>query len=214
MHNNLTICYQHPDFVVINKPEGISVHKDEAEIGLTERVAKQLGVPQVWLVHRLDKITSGLLILALNKEAAAYFYQLFEQHQIQKTYWALSNGKPKKKQGKIVGDMQKSRSGAWKLCHSKENPAVTQFLSTSLEPNLRHFVVQPKTGKTHQIRVALKSLGSPILGDTLYTGSPADRVYLHAYQLDFNYQGEAISIQCPPTSGQFWLKIYQNHSES
>ena len=64
MTENLTICFEHPDFVVINKPAGISVHKDQQAVGLTELVAKQLGVEQVWLVHRLDKITSGLLILA------------------------------------------------------------------------------------------------------------------------------------------------------
>ncbi|QLB16641.1 RNA pseudouridine synthase [Mannheimia varigena] len=203
----LPICYQHPDFIIINKPDGLSVHKDEAEIGLTEIVARQLNVEQVWLVHRLDKITSGLLILALNKEAAATFYHLFEQHKIQKTYWALSDKKPKKKQGKIVGDMEKSRNGAWKLCHSKENPAVTQFNSNLLEPSLRHFILQPKTGKTHQLRVAMKSLGSPILGDKFYSGTEADRVYLHAYQLEFEYEKEHICVQAEPTSGHFWQKI-------
>ena len=86
MNLHFTLCLQHRDFVIINKPAGISVHKDQQAVGLTELVAKQLGVEQVWLVHRLDKITSGLLILALNKEAAANFYTLFEQHKIQKTY--------------------------------------------------------------------------------------------------------------------------------
>lgn len=203
----LPICYQHPDFIIINKPDGLSVHKDDAKIGLTEIMARQLNVEQVWLVHRLDKITSGLLILALNKETAAKFYHLFEQHKIQKTYWALSDRKPKKKQGKIVGDMEKSRNGAWKLCHNKENPAVTQFNANLLEPSLRHFILQPKTGKTHQLRVAMKSLGSPILGDKLYTGSAADRVYLHAYQLEFEYENEQICVQAEPTSGHFWQKI-------
>lgn len=204
------IIYHHPDFIIINKPENISVHRDDQAVGLCENLAKQLGVPQVWLVHRLDKVTSGLLILALNKATAAYFYQLFENHQIQKTYWALATDKPKKKQGSIVGDMQKSRNGAWKLCHSKENPAVTRFKSSSIEPNLRHFILQPKTGKTHQLRVAMKSLGCPILGDQLYSGKQADRVYLHAYQLDFDYKREQVSISAPPTSGQFWQKIYPN----
>ncbi|TLU76546.1 TIGR01621 family pseudouridine synthase [Mannheimia varigena] len=203
----LPICYQHPDFIIINKPEGLSVHKDDAERGLTDIVARQLNVEQVWLVHRLDKITSGLLILALNKEAAARFYHLFEQHKIWKTYWALSDKKPKKKQGRIVGDMEKSRNGAWKLCYSKENPAITQFTSHSLEPPLRHFILQPKTGKTHQLRVAMKSLGSPILGDKLYAGTAADRGYLHAYQLEFEYENELICVQAMPTSGHFWQKI-------
>ncbi|RRN04884.1 TIGR01621 family pseudouridine synthase [Bibersteinia trehalosi] len=210
-NSQFPVIFQHSDFVIINKPAGISVHRDEQAIGLCENLAKQLNVPQVWLVHRLDKVTSGLLIFALNKEAAAYFYQLFEHQQIQKTYWALATDKPKKKQGTIIGDMQKSRNGAWKLCHSKENPAITRFCSRSLEPNLRHFILQPKTGKTHQLRVAMKSLGSPILGDTLYAGTVSDRVYLHAYQLDFLYQGEQITVSTLPdmASGQFWQKIYK-----
>lgn len=210
MCEELAICLRHQDFIIINKPAGISVHKDDQAVGLTEKIANQLGVEQVWLVHRLDKITSGLLILALNKAAAVEFYHLFEQHKIQKTYWALSDAKPKKKQGKIVGDIQKARNGAWKLCHSKENPAITQFISHSLEPNLRHFILQPKTGKTHQLRVAMKSLGSPILGDSLYSGSETDRVYLHAYQLEFDYHGEAFCVQAEPTSGHFWAKICKN----
>lgn len=208
MEQSFSICYQHSDFVIINKPEGISVHKDDQAVGLTQKLANQLGVEQVWLVHRLDKVTSGLLILALNKETATYFYQLFEQHQIQKTYWALATQKPKKKHGKIVGDMQKSRNGAWKLCHSTQNPAITQFESHSIAPNLRHFILQPKTGKTHQLRVAMKSLGSPILGDELYGGQPADRVYLHAYRLDFEYSGESISVAVMPKENR-WESIIQ-----
>ncbi len=201
------LCYQHQDFIVINKPIGVSVHKDNEETGLTTQLAEQLGVKQVWLVHRLDKVTSGLLILALNRETAVTFSQLFANHQIQKTYWALATEKPKKKQGKIIGDMARSRNSTWKLCHSKQNPAITQFQSYSIEPKLRHFILQPKTGKTHQLRVAMKSLGSPILGDRLYGGKPSDRVYLHAYQLDFDYQGQTFCINCLPEQGEFWDKI-------
>lgn len=73
MSIDLTICYQHQDFIIINKPDGMSVHKDNEEIGLTGKVAQQLGVKQVWLVHRLDKITSGLLILALKKRQQLIF---------------------------------------------------------------------------------------------------------------------------------------------
>lgn len=204
MTQKFTIVFQHPDFIVINKPAGISVHKDNEEKGLTTMLAEQLNVEQVWLVHRLDKVTSGLLILALNKEAAGRLSQLFANHQIQKTYWALATQKPKKKQGKIVGDMAKSRNGAWKLLRTKENPAITQFSSHSLKPKLRHYILQPKTGKTHQLRVAMKSLGSPILGDTLYSGEKSDRVYLHAYQLDFEYLGKTFCIQALPEVGEVW----------
>ena len=89
----LDIIYQTDDFIIIYKPCGISVHKDQSEIGLTTLLAEQFGVPQVWLVHRLDKVTSGLLIFALNAESAAEFFRLFSEHHIQKTYLALSNQK-------------------------------------------------------------------------------------------------------------------------
>lgn len=202
------IVYVHTDFVVINKPCGISVHKDEAEVGLTQLVAQQLKLSQVWLVHRLDKNTSGLLILALNQSAARRFAEMFAEHRIQKTYLALSKQKPKKKQGLIVGDMEKARRGAWKLCSTKENPAITRFYSMSCEPNLRLFILKPQTGKTHQLRVAMKSLGSPILGDALYGGNipEIDRTYLHAYRLMFSYQGQAFDIQLLPKCGQFFQK--------
>ena len=202
----LDIVYQTDDFIIIYKPCGLSVHKDQSEIGLTTLVAKQLGVPQVWLVHRLDKVTSGLLILALNAESAAEFFRLFAEHRIQKTYLALSNQKPKKKQGLIVGDMKKARNGAWKLCQSKENPAITRFESVSCEPNLRLFILKPQTGKTHQLRVAMKSLGSPILGDTLYGKNTEniDRTYLHAARLQFEFKGQAFDVFTLPKEGEWW----------
>ena len=204
----IEVVYQHSDFIIINKPEGISVHKDQEEQGLTELVAKQLNMPQVWLVHRLDKVTSGLLILALNAESAAEFSRLFSEHKIYKTYLALSNQKPKKKQGLIIGDMKKARDGAWKLCQTKENTAITRFESVSCEPNLRLFILKPQTGKTHQLRVAMKSLGSPILGDGLYgkNTEKIDRTYLHAAQLEFDYLNDFISVTCLPSQGQFWIK--------
>ncbi len=83
----IEVVYQHSDFIIINKPEGISVHKNQEEQGLTEFVAKQLNVPQVWLVHRLDKVTSGLLILALNAESAAEFSRLFLNTKFIKLTW-------------------------------------------------------------------------------------------------------------------------------
>jgi len=204
----LDIVYQTDDFIIIYKPCGLSVHKDQSKIGLTTLLARQLNVPQVWLVHRLDKVTSGLLIWALNAESAAEFFRLFSEHHIQKTYLALSNQKPKKKQGLIVGDMQKSRNRAWKLCQSKENPAITRFESVSCEPNLRLFILKPQTGKTHQLRVAMKSLGSPILGDSLYGKNTEniDRTYLHAARLQFEFKGQSFDVFSPPKEGEWWYR--------
>ena len=104
--------------------------------------------------------------------------------------------------------MKKAREGAWKLCQTKDNPAITRFESVSCEPNLRLFILKPQTGKTHQLRVAMKSLGSPILGDGLYAKNTEkiDRTYLHATQLEFDYLNNFISVTCLPSQGQFWIK--------
>ena len=102
--------------------------------------------------------------------------------------------------------MQKARNGAWKLCQSKENPAITRFESVSCEPNLRLFILKPQTGKTHQLRVAMKSLGSPILGDALYgkNTEKIDRTYLHAARLQFEFKGQAFDVFTPPKEGEWW----------
>ena len=197
----LDILLQTPDFVVINKPAGLSVHRDQNDSGLTEMLAQQLGVPQLWLVHRLDKPTSGVLLLALNADAASELAQAFANRQVKKTYLALSDRRPSKKQGWIKGDMVRSRQVAWKLTRSMENPAQTRFSSHSSEPGRRLFVLQPHTGKTHQLRVAMKSLGSPILGDTLYGGTPADRLYLHAWHLSFSFRGARFTVEAPLGEG-------------
>ena len=175
------------DFIVINKPCGIGVHAENGEPGIVTLAEQQFGHQKLYLVHRLDKVTSGLLILAKHAAAAATLSQLFAKRQIEKTYLAITDHKPAKKQGQIRGDMQKSRNGTFKLARSLDNPAITQFFSQSLTPGLRLCILRPHTGKTHQLRVAMKSLGAPILGDKSYAGSDAERVFLHAYQLRFEY---------------------------
>ncbi|MFT5677365.1 MAG: tRNA pseudouridine32 synthase/23S rRNA pseudouridine746 synthase, partial [Paraglaciecola sp.] len=157
----IDIVFDHPEFVVIDKPAGISVQNEAEQSGILPLICQQLGLDKLWLVHRLDKITSGLLILAKNSNAAAEFGRIFANRQIEKYYLALSKQKPKKKQGTVVGNMKKVRDGKWMLTQDASSPAITQFLSCSLLPGIRLFLLKPYTGKTHQIRVALKSLGSP-----------------------------------------------------
>ncbi|MBV7387625.1 TIGR01621 family pseudouridine synthase [Pasteurellaceae bacterium TAE3-ERU1] len=202
MTTSFRIVYQHPQFLVLDKPPGLSVHKDDNATGLLEQVAKELGVAKLWLVHRLDKATSGALILAKSAQSASQFQQLFAQKAIVKHYIALAKGKPKKKQGWVIGDMQKARNGAYRLSLGRENPAVTRFESVSLAPHLRFYHLMPQTGKTHQLRVAMKSLSVPILGDARYGGEAADRTYLHAYCLQFAYNGQTIDVRCAPTCGE------------
>lgn len=193
----LEILFRHQDFVAINKPGGISVHQDSGETGLARTLAIQLGVERVWLLHRLDKQTSGILLFALNKESASALSGQFAGKSIKKTYLALSDRKPSKKQGWIKGGMEKSRRGMWKLTRNTENIAVTRFHSISIAEKLRLFILEPHTGKTHQLRVAMKSLGSPILGDSLYGGTESETMFLYAWKIQFAYQNRQIEIVAP-----------------
>lgn len=202
---------EHHDFIVVNKSAGINFH-DEGDIGsgLFSAVKKQLiesnPKAELYPVHRLDKMTSGLVIFAKNLKTAQAFGRLFEAHNIEKYYLAISDKKPSKKQGLIKGDMAKSRRGMFKLLRTMQNPAITQFFSYSIGNKQRLYILKPHSGKTHQLRVALSSIGSPIVGDPLYySTSKADRGYLHAYALKFAYQGEEFEYISAPNSGEFYL---------
>ncbi len=192
------------NFVVLNKSAGLNFHCEDGEPGVVALAEKELGL-KLYSVHRLDKMTSGLLLLAKSSSAAAKLSQAFAEKTVTKFYLALSLKKPKKKQGLIKGDMEKARRGSWKLVKSLNNPAVTQFFSYSVDEGLRLFVVKPQTGKTHQIRVALKSIGSPILGDSRYAGDAADRGYLHAYSLGFDLDGRSYTYRSMPDVGSYYL---------
>lgn len=205
----ITLLSNELDFIVVDKPAGIAMESDEHGEGIVEILCKQLAYP-VWPAHRLDKITSGLLLLAKNKTALGYLSSLFEARQVTKYYLAISARKPKKKQGRVKGDMMSARRGSWRLTQACNKPAITHFFSEHLSCGHRGFIIKPTTGKTHQIRVALKSLGSPILGDKRYAGEASDRVYLHAYGLAFNYQGQRYDYWCEPTVGQLFKDLPQS----
>ena len=155
-------------------------------------------------------MTSGLIILARNKAAAAAFTVMFTEHVINKFYLAISDAKPKKKQGWIKGDMAKSRRGSFKLLTSTLNPAITRFYSLSYKPGFRGYILKPYSGKTHQLRVALKSVGAAILGDAMYSGAPSNRTYLHAYALSFLWQAEQIQLTLLPDSGDEYLALIKH----
>lgn len=199
------LVHTDPRFYVIAKHPGVSFHGDGDESGLMTALRAGLQDDLLWPVHRLDRITSGLLLIARSQQIAANLGAAFAGREVEKYYLALSDAKPAKKQGLIRGDMEKGRGGAWKLCQSQLNPAVTQFFSHSLAPGRRLFVLRPRSGKTHQLRVAMKSLGAPILGDALYGGSHADRGYLHAYALALTLDGEALRFTCPPQQGDYFV---------
>lgn len=203
----LTIVDHQTDFIVINKPPGMGFH-DEEQLGsgffskIKAQLCSEASLTELYPVHRLDKMTSGLIIVAKNNATARAFQQMFEQHQVEKYYLAIAKGKPKKKQGLIKGDMTKSRRGMWKLLRSTNNPAMSQFLSFTIAPKLRLYLIKPHSGRTHQIRVALNSIGVPILGDPLYNNDRnADRGYLHAFGLNFTLNNTQYQYCVAPNTG-------------
>lgn len=198
------ILFSNDHFIVVNKPAFINVHRDEHGPGFAEQLSEQLDC-RLYVVHRLDKVTSGLMLFAKSSEDAALFGEMFTHKKIEKLYVAISDKKPKKKQGSIKGGMEKSRRGMWRLTSHRENMAITRFVSQSYPNGGRIFLLKPETGKTHQLRVALKSLSAPILGDPLYAVSQSDKIdrcYLHAWRLSFSFRGEEYRFYNDPDFGE------------
>ncbi len=238
--NEIKIVYETPDFLVVNKPAGLLTHpvnrqdKSKSLVGwlLKERpeiknVIDEYGASlggwadlRPGIVHRLDKETSGLIIVAKNKESFEYFKKLFQERKIKKTYLALVYGRLKDKSGIIesplgkLGAKQTIRTKGKK--ELKEKEAVTEFKVLKEYEDYSLLEVSPKTGRTHQIRVHLKSLGHPVVCDPLYLGRgyicPPElgRMFLHAQSLSFvSPSGEALTIEAdmPATLAQFLKRL-------
>lgn len=143
------------------------------------------------------------MIFAKNKDIQRAISELFAQKKVGKTYVALSLHRPVKKMGSIKGDLQKGRGGSYRLLRSNHNPSLTRFQSFYLQAvEQRVFILEPKTGQTHQLRVHLKSIGSPILGDMRYSGDESDRMYLACVKLEFKLNGEQFRFEHLPKTGK------------
>ena len=199
----------HKDFIIIDKAPGAGFHRENDSPGLAASIRGKLSIKGLYPVHRLDRMTSGLLMFGKNKNTARQLADEFHSRSVEKYYIAVSDRRPRKKQGLIAGDMDRTRRGMWKMLHSMANPAVTQFFSRSFGDEFRMFIMKPHTGKTHQLRVALNSIGSPVLGDPLYYKTSTqrdnvDRGYLHSYALIFSLNDETFRFVCKPRVGLFF----------
>ena len=192
--------FENDDFLVIKKNIHIDFH---GENGLLEQLRAEYR--QLFGIHRLDKETSGLMVFAKNKQVQSDISRLFEDRLVTKYYLALARQKPKKKMGSIIGDLEKGRGGSYYLKSTKLNPSQTIFTHKNLpESKLRLFILKPKTGKTHQLRVVMKSLGAPIIGDERYSKIESDRMYLHAFKLSFRYKQESYNFLSYPLDGDLF----------
>lgn len=188
------------------------MHNQHEQTGIVSTLKQQLNIPDLWLIHRLDTETSGLLLLGKSRLAASALSQQFQNRQINKFYLAISDTKPQKKQGSIIGDMKSARNGTYMLTKDRSNPAVSHFVSHSLSPGKRLYLWKPYTGKTHQLRVSMKSISAPILGDSRYQGGNADRMYLHALQLSFCHKAKQFDYMCRPSNGALFVNEEFEHA--
>lgn len=213
------IIYEESDFVVINKPAGLIVHHaavagvESREPSLADWVVekypetKTVGDPSTssgqvvfdrpGIVHRLDKDTSGVMIIARTQEAFSFFKNLFQTKLIRKTYLALVYGAPKELKG-VIDKPIGLNSGSVKRTVFVKNAKMVKEAVTEYEVERSFEIggvpvslvrVFPQTGRTHQIRVHMASIGCPIVGDALYGSKketvPLARQFLHADSIEF-----------------------------
>lgn len=221
---HISKVYEDENLLVINKPAGLIVHpKNATDIQesvvswLTKEypgiehvgepfIASGTESPRAGIVHRLDKDTSGLLVVAKNNDSFYYLKSLFQTHKIQKYYYALVYGRPKEGSGTIdapmgrVGLKRTIKLDGNKLIDGKD--AITEYSIKQGYEKYTLLDVAPKTGRTHQIRVHLQSIGCPIVGDPVYgpkgwqKPEGLTRLFLHAYKLEFATQdGKSLTIE-------------------
>jgi 23S rRNA pseudouridine1911/1915/1917 synthase len=202
----LDIVFENEDLLVINKPAGMVVHPAvghssgtlvNAVLGYDPEIEGIGGEERPGLVHRLDKETSGLIVLAKNDTAHNWLQDQFRLRKVEKTYLALVDGKPPTPSGRVeaaIGRDPSHRKRMAIVSAKKGREAVSEYktLETFKEHTLLEF--HPLTGRTHQVRLHCAFLGCPIVGDKVYgRKSPSlkiDRHYLHAFRLKIILPGE------------------------
>ena len=188
----LPILYEDDDVIVVNKPSGLLTHakgglSDEPTVAeiIRPKTSFATDTDRPGIVHRLDRDTSGLLIIAKNPESAAHLQRQFAERTAKKTYIAITDGKPKLNAAKIDLPIGRNPSvpSTFRI-DPNGKPAQTTY-HVLAENDIQSLVeLKPTTGRTHQLRVHLAHLSAPILGDRVYGKSSDCRMMLHAQKLE------------------------------
>jgi len=187
----MDILYQDASLLIMNKPAGIPVLPDGWEKNapyLLKQLEEEFG--KLWVVHRLDKVTSGVILFTRTAEAHRRLNIQFEGRETQKIYHTIVVGSPPWVEHIARHPLRVNvgHSHRTAVDHSKGKPSETRFHVLERYSNYCLLEAFPATGRTHQIRVHAYALGYPILGDSLYSAPPTDligRPALHAFRLEF-----------------------------
>lgn len=201
------LLYRDALMLVLDKPAGLPVHKGTGggETLDAHRDALRFGLPRApALAHRLDRDTSGCLVLGRNRHALNTLGRLFAAGRISKTYWAVVQGVPEAAEGVIALALEKQSESPkrwWmKVAPSGGLPALTRYRVLGRTDTLSWLELRPETGRTHQLRVHCAAIGHPILGDRIYgSREEGERLQLHARALEVPLYDRKppIAVQAP-----------------
>lgn len=207
--NNLEILFEDEFLVAVNKPAGLPSQPtvDKKRTDLFTALKKQMKSENIFLHHRLDRDTSGVILLSKNKKANAPLTDMFREHKFEKIYWALVQPNTKLKdqwdiQNHLVARRKDGRSVKMFRTESGGDFAHTIFRKLACATEACLIQAQPLTGRTHQIRVHMLHSEASILGDSMYGGkdSRVPRLMLHAKSLSFLHPilKTEMKIEAPP----------------
>lgn len=205
----LPIIYEDEDCVVINKPAGVLTHSKgafnpEATVAsfITPKL-KGISGERGGIVHRLDRATSGVMICAKTDKARSWLQKQFSTRKVKKTYYAIIEGKLSPASAIIDMPIERHpRQPQTFRVGSRGKSAKTTY-KTIKESDFSLIMLTPETGRTHQLRVHLNHLDSPIVGDILYGGKQADRLYLHAHSLEITLPNKSRKVFSSPLPESF-----------
>jgi 23S rRNA pseudouridine1911/1915/1917 synthase len=202
------VAYSDEHLLVVDKPAGLVVHPGAGNLAgtLVDALAGDLagGDPErPGIVHRLDKDTSGLMVVARSEEAHRRLEKLVRERALERTYLALVAGRPRSREGRIDAPIGRDRDHATRVSLDTDvpRPAVTHFEVDQLWPGHALLRVRLETGRMHQIRVHLAAIGLPVVGDSVYgvRDEGLHRQFLHAARLAFThpFTGERVDVSSP-----------------